>query len=102
MTLVANEHSHAYPEEGQQEAVREGFVPDEPQPHDPEGVHNLNYPFTTEQGKDEDETGKLDPPISEAAQQWETRDYSGNDDADRDESPQYGSFRDERNAWNDS
>ncbi|OAG00936.1 DUF300-domain-containing protein [Paraphaeosphaeria sporulosa] len=94
---------HAYPEEGQEEGVREGFNPDRPQPHNPEGVHNLNYPFTTEDGEDEDKTGKLDPPISEEASHWEERNYTNEEDGNkRDKSPQYGSFRDERDAWSGS
>jgi hypothetical protein len=84
--------------------VREGFDPDEPQPNNPEGVHNLNYPFTTEEGEDEDETGKLDPPVSQEASHWESRNYTNENEGDgkQDKSPQYGSFRDERDAWSGS
>ncbi|KAF2736771.1 DUF300-domain-containing protein [Polyplosphaeria fusca] len=87
---------HTYPQEGEEETVREGFSPDTPQPHNPEQIHNVDYPF-------EDDRNKVSKgPINEEAQQWETRDYGGDDDReDRHTSPQYGSFREERNAWGD-
>lgn len=88
-------NSHAYPEEGEEEAVREGFEPDHPQPENPEGAHNLDYPFTTGEGKKSDD---ISPPVNEEAEQWEERDYS--DNRAQNKSPQYGSFRDEHDAWN--
>ncbi|KAF2122325.1 organic solute transporter Ostalpha-domain-containing protein [Lophiotrema nucula] len=95
---------HTYPEEGKEEEVREGFDPDVPQQHNPEAAHNLDDPFEI---GDADETKPIkkdvQPPVNEEAQKWETRDYD--DELDRDEddhqSPQYGSFREERNAWSD-
>lgn len=105
---VENKHFvHTYAEEGQIEEVREGFEPDVPEAHNPERVHNLDYPFRV--GSDEDEEDKKDfkPPVNEEAERWETRDYSENEDAqeaaknpqeDR-PSPNYGSFREERNVW---
>jgi hypothetical protein len=65
-------------------------------------VHNLDYPFKS---NDKDNKNKADfhPPVNEEAQRWETRSYSDdNDDDDRADrpSPSYGSFRAERDAWN--
>ncbi|KAF1952361.1 DUF300-domain-containing protein [Byssothecium circinans] len=98
--VPAKHFVHAYPEEGEDEAVREGFDPTNPEPHNPEQVHNLDYPFTTEEGEQSKDTK---PPINEEAERWEERDYSNDADQgqDRERSPQYGSFRDEHNAWND-
>ncbi|PSN71262.1 DUF300-domain-containing protein [Corynespora cassiicola Philippines] len=94
---------HTYPPEGQAEEVREGFDPDSPQPHNPERVHNLDYPFTREEGDEEQRRKDIAPPVSEEALRWESRDLSHDHDHDRTDrtSPQYGSFREERNAWND-
>lgn len=86
--------SHTYPQDGQQEEVREGFDPDNPQPHNPERAHNLDSPFAIGEN-DEEENEERAPPVSDEAQQWERRDY--NDDGQT--SPQYGSFREERNVW---
>jgi hypothetical protein len=63
-------------------------------------VHNLDYPFTVEEGEEGEDSA---PPINKSAEEWEERDYGGDNDQKRDKSksPQYGSFRDERNAWND-
>lgn len=94
-------HSHTYPPEGQAEEVREGFDPDQPQPHNPEQIHNLDYPFTVEEGE-VDQNDDRAPPVSEEAQHWESRDYGEGHDQNRRTSPQYGSFREEHNAWNDS
>lgn len=106
---VENKHFvQTYGQEGQAEEVREGFEPDVPEAHNPERVHNLDYPFRV--GEDEDEEDKEDfkPPVNEEAERWEHRDYSENEDAqdaaqnpqeDR-PSPYYGSFREERNVWN--
>jgi len=101
---VENKHFvHTYPQEGQAEEVREGFEPDVPEAHNPERVHNLDYPFKV--GTDEDEDFK--PPVNEEAERWETRVYNNEEDAsdaanksqeDR-PSPNYGSFREERNIW---
>ena len=105
---VENKHFvHTYPQQGQAEEVRQGFEPDVPEAHNPERVHNLDYPFKV--GSDEDEEDKKDfkPPINQEAERWETRDYSDNEDTqdaaknpreDR-PSPNYGSFREERNVW---
>lgn len=108
---VENKHFvHTYPLEGQSEEVREGFEPDVPEPHNPERIHNLNYSFKAGKDEDEDEEDKKDfnPPINKEAERWESRDYSNDEDAhdaannsqeDR-PSPNYGSFREERNVWN--
>ncbi|KAH7371403.1 organic solute transporter Ostalpha-domain-containing protein [Pyrenochaeta sp. MPI-SDFR-AT-0127] len=94
-----------YSGEGAEEAVREGFNPDEPEAHNPEQVHNLNYPFTVDESEEEQRKDDIKPPVSEEAQHWETRDHSDAPDRDDDaqhRSPQYGSFREERNVWNNS
>ncbi|PVI01932.1 DUF300-domain-containing protein [Periconia macrospinosa] len=97
--VPAKHFVHTYPEEGAEEAVREGFEPDHPEPENPEAVHNLNYPFTTGEGK---RGGDTVPPVNEPAERWEERDYSGEGaNGNHQRSPQYGSFRDEHNAWND-
>ena len=62
-------------------------------------MHNLDYPFTVEEGEEGEDSA---PPINKAAEEWEERGYNSDDGQKRDKSPQYGSFRDERNAWNDS
>jgi hypothetical protein len=102
--IHTNTHaSQTYPEDGETEAVREGFEPDVPEAHNPEQVHNLDYPFKS---NDEDSKNNADfhPPVNEEAQRWETRNYSDDDDDDDDRadrpSPSYGSFRAERDAWN--
>jgi hypothetical protein len=96
---------HTYPAEGAEEEVREGFAPDVPEAHNPESDHNLNYPFTVEEESEEELKAQgIKPPINEEARQWETRnadDQPDHDDSDR-PSPQYGSFREERNVWNDN
>ncbi|KAF2196776.1 DUF300-domain-containing protein [Delitschia confertaspora ATCC 74209] len=97
--VPARHFVHAYPEGDQEEEVREGFDPDNPEPHNPEQTHNLDYPFEVgEDGEDEDGDKDKAPPVSEEAQQWEHRDYDGDDDG-RKKSPQYGSFREERDVW---
>lgn len=97
---IPNILSHTYPQNGQEEEVREGFDPDEPEAHNPERVHNLDYPFAIgdhEEQRNED----FRPPVSEEALQWESRDYSHEQDPNERTSPQYGSFREERNVWGD-
>ncbi|OCK83512.1 DUF300-domain-containing protein [Lepidopterella palustris CBS 459.81] len=87
---------HTFPEEGQAEEVREGFDPDNPKPYNPEQKHNLDSPFAL--GDDEDEgSNSKDTQEPEGAEQWEHRDYGGENGTRR--SPQYGSFHEERNAW---
>jgi hypothetical protein len=78
--------------------VREGFEPDVPEAHNPEAVHNLDYPF--KEGEDEASDPDFKPPVNEEAERWETRDYSEDDDRTDRPSPSYGSFSAERNAWN--
>jgi len=96
---------HTYPKEGEAEEVREGFNPDEAEPHNPESEHNLNYPFAVEEQSEEEQRKQdIKPHMTSEANHWETRDVSDqraeSDDQDR-VSPSYGSFREERNAWND-
>lgn len=93
--------SHTYPEEGETEEVREGFNPDEPEAHNPEAEHNLNYPFAVgEQSEEEQRKQDIKPHMTSEANHWETRDVSDHNGDDEDRlSPSYGSFRDERNAW---
>jgi hypothetical protein len=96
---------HTRPEEGAKEEVREGFAPDVPEVHNPESVHNLDYPFTVEaESKEELKAQGIKPPINEEAQKWETRIADAQPGRENDDrpSPQYGSFREERNVWNDN
>jgi hypothetical protein len=91
-------HRHTYPQDGQEEEVRQGFDPDQPEAHNPEQAHNLDAPFAVGDNEDEGNEDRK-PPVSDEAMQWESRDYSqGKDDEER-TSPQYGSFREERNVW---
>ncbi|KAH7071939.1 organic solute transporter Ostalpha-domain-containing protein [Paraphoma chrysanthemicola] len=91
-----------YPGAGAEEQVREGFAPDSAEVHNPEADHNLDYAFTVEE-EDRDELKKkgIKPPIDEEAERWEHRDLDDQPDYDKDDrpSPQYGSFREERNVW---
>ena len=64
--------SRTYSGEGAEESVRLGFNPDEPEAHNPEQVHNLDYPFTAEEGKEEQKKKDIKPPVSEEAGRWET------------------------------
>jgi hypothetical protein len=105
---VENKHFvHTYPAEGQVEEVREGFEPDVPEAHNPERVHNLDYPFKAGDDGDQEDKKDFKPPVNEEAQRWETRDYSDTEDAkdaaknsqEDKPSPDYGSFREERNVW---
>ncbi|KNG46875.1 duf300-domain-containing protein [Stemphylium lycopersici] len=92
---------HTYPGEGEAEEVREGFNPDEAEPHNPETEHNLNYPFAVEEQSEEEQRRQdVKPHVTSESNHWETRDVSnqGQDGQDR-PSPSYGSFREERNAW---
>lgn len=95
---------HTYPEEGQEEEVREGFNPDEPEAHNPEADHNLTYPFAVEgQTEQAQREQGIKPPISKEVNHWETKDLNHGPDSDEERedrpSPSYGSFREERNIW---
>jgi hypothetical protein len=90
----------AFPDDGQEEEVREGFDPDNPEPHNPEQARNLDSPFAVGDGEDEASSERA-PPVSEEAQRWEHREYdrgSGEEEEER-RSLHYGSFHEERNAW---
>jgi hypothetical protein len=90
-------------EEGAQEEVREGFAPDSAEVHNPEQDHNLTYPFTVgEQSPEELRRQGIKPPVDEEAERWETRDFDEETQNDKDgkADPQYASFREERNVWN--
>jgi hypothetical protein len=94
-----------YPGAGAEEEVREGFAPDVPEVHNPELDHNLTYPFTVEEESEAElKNEDIKPPINEEAKRWETRNMD-DDEHDRSNddrpSPQYASFREERNIWND-
>jgi len=95
---------HAYPQDGQEESVREGFDPHAPKQHNPEQAHNLDSPFAVGDNEEENNNDR-EPLVSEEALTWNTRDYGKNDeeadDGDKGNSPSYGSFREERNAWGD-
>jgi hypothetical protein len=95
---------HTYPAEGAEEQVREGFAPDSAEVNNPEEDHNLDYPFTVEEESgDELKKKGIKPPIDEEAERWEDRDLDDQPEHDNDDrpSPQYGSFREERNVWGD-
>lgn len=90
-------------EPGEEEEVREGFNPDEPEPQNPEAEHNLNHAFTENQSKEEQRKHDIKPHIVSEANHWETRNVSDqktSQEAEDHPSPSYGSFREERNAWN--
>lgn len=92
--------SHTYPQDGEEEAVREGFDPDAPEAHNPEREHNLDSPFAVGGDEDIEGTPARKPHVSEEAMQWEQRDYTNDANQDHQRtSPQYGSFREERNVW---
>lgn len=80
--------------------MRQGFDPDEPQAHNPEQAHNLDSPFAVGDGEDAENKDRQ-PPVSDEAMQWETRDYAHEQEDDQRTSPQYGSFREERDVWGD-
>jgi hypothetical protein len=93
-----------YPGASAEEEVREGFAPDVPEVHNPEAVHNLDYPFTVEEESADELNAKgIKPPINEEAERWETRNLDEDEDAKEDKkdrpSPSYGSFSQERNVW---
>ena len=100
MEAFSRFHSHTYPQEGQEESVREGFDPDAPKQHNPEQAHNLDAPFAVGDNEEENNPDR-DALVSEEAQQWEDRDYGKDQgrDGSHQASPQYGSFREERNVW---
>ena len=95
----------AFPDDGQEEEVREGFDPDNPEPHNPEQAHNLDSPFAVGDGEDEASSERA-PPVSEEAQRWEHREYDGGSGEEEEEEERrrlhYGSFHEERNAWGSS
>jgi hypothetical protein len=95
--------SHTFPDNDQSETVREGYEPDEHQPHGDEQNHNLDHPFRVGDGDDD---------LDGDAETWQERDYNGEDGedgedgdkgndggGDRKKSPSYGSFREERDIW---
>lgn len=100
-----------YPGASAEEEVREGFAPDVPEVHNPEEVHNLDYPFTVEEEDPEELKAKgIKPPVNEEAERWESRSFDEDTDGDENKdgkdkgdrkSPQYASFREERNVWGD-
>jgi hypothetical protein len=65
----------------------------------------MSYPFAVEEQTEEQQQEQgIKPPINSAAvNNWETRDVSDAESREEDRERQsYGSFRDERNAWNDN
>lgn len=88
-----------YPAEGQEEEVRQGYEPAQvqpPNPHAPEDEHNIDDPFAVGDGET-----PTDKEPEEAQPHWQRREYGGDDEADdKSAEPQYGSFNEERNAWN--
>jgi hypothetical protein len=95
--------SRAYPDEGQQEEVREGYEPSKfnpNKPYNPDDIHNLDEPFAV--GGNENAAGgeNMFGDQSNESLQWQSRDYeengSGRPPA---RGPQYGSFTEERSVW---
>lgn len=94
--------SRTFPDGDQEEEVREGFDPDNPEPHNPEQEHNLDAPFTVGEGEEDEDKA---PNESEEAERWQHRDYDRDEEQEAGEqriSPQYASFHEERNAWGSS
>jgi hypothetical protein len=88
-----------YPGAGAEEEFREGFAPDNPEVHNPEADHNLDYPFTVEEESPEELKKKgIKPPINEEAEQWETRDLENQPEHDNDD-PKTPQYEQERNVW---
>jgi len=90
-----------FPEDEQEEEVREGYEPGrhEPlQPHGDEQVHNLDRPFVV--GDNEDEQGGENfSGRSDEASQWQHKDYDDDTEEQQAQNPKYGSFHEERNIW---
>jgi len=85
---------------GKDEVVREGYEPGRSaplQPHGDEENHNLDKPFAEDnsnaQGGENFSAGQ------QGSSEWEDRNYEEDDNERADESPKYGSFREERNVW---
>ncbi|KAF1992454.1 DUF300-domain-containing protein [Aulographum hederae CBS 113979] len=93
-----------YPEADQEEEVRQGYEPGEHRPRQPltDQMHNLDNPFSVGDGDEEAVDDKVPddkvPDGGEESRAWEHRDYSQDGEADK-TSPQYGSFREERDIW---
>lgn len=83
---------NTFPDEDEQEEVRHGFNPDEPESKVTDSMHNVDTPFVVgkEEGEGVDELGHQQP--------WETRNL-GKEAEGKGKSPQYGSFNDERDVW---
>jgi hypothetical protein len=84
---------------GKDEVVREGYEPGKSkplQPHGDEQNHNLNKPFVGDnsnaQGGEDFSGGE------QGSNEWEDRNYE-EDNEPADDSPKYGSFREERDVW---
>ncbi|KAF2154160.1 DUF300-domain-containing protein [Myriangium duriaei CBS 260.36] len=78
------------------ETVRAGFNPDAPEPQNNHEAHNLDSPF--EVGEDEDEGQRSGDSTDEAGehQPWDHRRFAESETRSHD----YGSFHEERSAWN--
>jgi hypothetical protein len=84
---------------GKDEVVREGYEPGKSQPLQPHGDeenHNLDKPFAGDnsnaQGGEDFSGGQ------QGSSEWEDRNYE-EDNVQADNSPKYGSFREERDIW---
>lgn len=93
--------SQTYPNSSQAEEVRQGYEPSQvspPHPRAPEDFHNLDEPFAVGDG-DEAAAGKQP---EDSQPHWQRRDVTDGESAEAGPSePQYGSFNEERNAWNE-
>ncbi|KAF2435899.1 DUF300-domain-containing protein [Tothia fuscella] len=87
-----------FPDDDQEETIRQGYEPgvqSPKQPHGDEHLHNLDAPFKVGDGEDEAEGD---------SQLWQHEDYSneigdGADSNKKSGNQQFGSFGEERNIW---
>ncbi|KAL1305382.1 hypothetical protein AAFC00_002275 [Neodothiora populina] len=94
------------PDEGEVEEVRHGYNPDEPEGAATDQMHNTDMAFAIGEDEDEGENDDNDAkkPLDELEQEqpWEHRDYgdsSSSSSQERQRTPEYGSFNEERHVW---
>lgn len=94
--MVDNKHFvNTYGDEAE-EVVRAGFNPDRTQPQDDDQTHNLDAPFAV--GDDDEDGGQQSDDSTDELgrhQPWDRRRFAESDTRSHD----YGSFHEERNAW---
>lgn len=102
-TAIANvERSQTFPneEDEEQEEVRQGFNPDMPKGGDPSAAHNMDSPFAVgDETEDSDQEGRDEVGQD---QPWAHKDYGeSSSSSSKKQNAEYGSFNEERSAWND-